>query len=174
MGFDAIAVGLSLESITVGAGGPNGQITAMRAVAPQTLNARRIAELEDLARAAEPGFALSELKSRIAAIEARPPLYSHEQIAGAVGMASGSFAFLNGAGGLEIIATAIGGGVGQWFRLFLSHRLPNQYGVAALTAMLASGIYVLVTGLAGTLGFGFAHYPIGFIASVFFSFPGSR
>ena len=81
MGFDMLAVGLSLENITVSAGGPNGQITAMRAVAPQTLNARRIAELEDLARAAEPGFALSDLKSRIAAIEARPPLYSRAQIA---------------------------------------------------------------------------------------------
>jgi uncharacterized membrane protein YjjP (DUF1212 family) len=172
MDFDAIAVGLSLESITVSARGSNGQITAMRVVAPQTLNARRIAELEELARAVEPRFALSEVKARMAAIEAVPPLYSRAQIAGAVALASGSFAFLNGAGGLEIIATAIGGGVGQWFRQFLSHRQLNQYGVAALTAILASGTYVLVTGLAGTLGFGFAHYPIGFIASVLFLVPG--
>jgi uncharacterized membrane protein YjjP (DUF1212 family) len=172
MGFESMAVGLSLENMTVSARGPNGQITAMRAVAPQTLNARRIAELEDLARAAAPGFALSELKSRTTAIEAWPPLYPRAQIAGSVGLASGSFAFLNGAGGLEMIATAIGGGVGQWFRLFLSHRLPNQYGVAALTAMLASGIYVLPAGLAGTLGFGFAHYPIGFVAAVLFLVPG--
>ena len=56
MGFESMAVGLSLENMTVSARGPNGQITAMRAVAPQSLNARRIAELEDLARAAAPGL----------------------------------------------------------------------------------------------------------------------
>lgn len=172
MGFDAIAVGLSPESITVSARSSNRQITAMHAVAPQMVNAHRIAELEELARAVEPGFALSEAKARMAAIEAVPPLYSRAQIAGAVALASGSFAFLNGAGGLEIIATAIGGGVGQWFRQFLSHRQLNQYGAAALTAILASGTYVLVTALAGSLGFGFAHYPIGFIASVLFLVPG--
>jgi uncharacterized membrane protein YjjP (DUF1212 family) len=93
-------------------------------------------------------------------------------IATAVGAASAGFAFLNGAGTREMIAAAIGGGIGQWLRLWMSHHQFNQYGAAALSAIAASGIYVLVAMLARYAGFSFAHYPAGFIASVLFLIPG--
>jgi uncharacterized membrane protein YjjB (DUF3815 family) len=93
-------------------------------------------------------------------------------IAAAVGAASAGFAFLNGAATREMIAAAMGGAIGQWSRLWMSHRQLNQYGAAALSAIAASGIYVLVAMLARYAGFSFAHYPAGFIASVLFLIPG--
>jgi uncharacterized membrane protein YjjP (DUF1212 family) len=71
-----------------------------------------------------------------------------------------------------MIAAAMGGAIGQWSRLWMSHRQLNQYGAAALSAIAASGIYVLVAMLARYAGFSFAHYPAGFIASVLFLIPG--
>ncbi len=100
------------------------------------------------------------------------PRYSSLQITAAVGAASGGFAFLNGAAVPELIAAAIGGGVGQWLRLWLSRRQMNHYGAAALSAVAASGVFVLAAVLARHTGFGFAHYPAGFIASVLFLIPG--
>jgi uncharacterized membrane protein YjjB (DUF3815 family) len=41
-----------------------------------------------------------------------------------------------------------------------------------LSATVASAVYVLVAALAGYAGFGLAHYPAGFIASVLFLVPG--
>jgi uncharacterized membrane protein YjjP (DUF1212 family) len=89
-----------------------------------------------------------------------------------VGAASGGFAFLNGAAGVEMIAAAIGGGIGQWMRSWMAHRRLNQYGAAALSAIAASGIFVLMATLARHVGLGLAHYPAGFIASVLFLIPG--
>jgi uncharacterized membrane protein YjjB (DUF3815 family) len=57
-------------------------------------------------------------------------------------------------------------------RFWLSRRHANHYGVAALSAVAASGVYVLAAMLAHSAGVGFAHYPTGFIASVLFLIPG--
>jgi len=57
-------------------------------------------------------------------------------------------------------------------RSWLSYRQLNQYGVAALSAIMASGLYVLLAALANSVGFKFAYYPAGFIASVLFLVPG--
>jgi hypothetical protein len=89
-----------------------------------------------------------------------------------VGVASAAFAFLNGAAAPEMIAAAIGAGIGQGFRTWLSRHHINQYGAAALSAVAASGIYVLAVALARHAGVGFLHYPSGFIASVLFLIPG--
>ena len=94
------------------------------------------------------------------------------QIAAGVGVASGAFAFLNGAAIPEMLAAALGGGIGQWTRSWLSHRSVNQYGAVALAAIVATGVFVLGAALAHHAGFQFAHYPAGFIASVLFLIPG--
>jgi len=135
------------------------------------INASRIGELEELARTAGPALP-REIAARLAAIESTPPRYSNAQIAAAIGVASGAFAFLNGAGAPELIAAAIGGGIGQGLRSWLARRRLNQYGTAALSAVAASGIYVLAAALARHAGLAFAHYPAGFIASVLFLVPG--
>ena len=57
-------------------------------------------------------------------------------------------------------------------RSWLAHRSVNQYGAAALAAIVASGIYVRGAALARHTGFQFAHYPSGFISWVLFLIPG--
>jgi uncharacterized membrane protein YjjP (DUF1212 family) len=172
MGFDALSVSLTLDSITASVCRSGEWATAMREIGPPGINAWRIGELEQLAKTMAPGPAPREIAARLAGIESAPPRYSDAQIAAAIGVASGGFAFLNGAAALEMIAAGIGGGIGQWSRSWLSRRQLNQYGIAALTAVAASGVYVLAAALAGHIGFGFAHYPAGFISSVLFLVPG--
>ena len=169
-GFDAISVSLSLDSITASVRRSGERITAMREIGSPGINVWRIAELERLAKTA--GSTLSEIAVRLEDIEAAKPLYSSVQISAAVGVASGAFAFLNGAAAPEMISAAIGGEIGQMFRAWLSHRHVNQYGTAALSAIAASGIYVLAAALAQRAGLELLHYPSGFIVSVLFLIPG--
>jgi uncharacterized membrane protein YjjP (DUF1212 family) len=173
MGFDAVSVGLSLDSITASARRDGEWTTTMREIGPPGINAGRIAELEQLAKTAAPRLAPREIAARLSEIESTAPRYSSVLIAAAVGAASGGFAFLNGAAVPELIAATIGGGVGQCLRSWLSRRQVNHYSAAALSAVAASGMYVLAAMvLARAAGFGFAHYPAGFIASVLFLIPG--
>jgi uncharacterized membrane protein YjjP (DUF1212 family) len=170
MGFEAISISLSLDSITASVRRSGECVTAVREIGPPGINVWRIAELEQLAKA--PVSTPSEIAQRLEDIELAKPLYSSAQIAAAVGVASAAFAFLNGAAAPEMIAAAIGAGIGQGFRTWLSRHHINQYGAAALSAIAASGIYVLAAALARRAGIGFLHYPSGFIASVLFLIPG--
>jgi uncharacterized membrane protein YjjP (DUF1212 family) len=172
LGFDAVSVGLSLDGITIGVRSADQWITAMRELRPPGINVWRIAELERLAKTAGPRIAPREVAIKLSEIEATTPRYSGVQLAGAVGAASGGFAFINGAAVPELVAAAVGGCVGQWLRSWLSRRQVNHYAAAALSAVAASGVYVLAAALARYFGFGFAHYPAGFIASVLFLVPG--
>jgi len=171
-GFEAIAVNLSLDSITANARHSGKWISTMRMLGPPGINVSRIGQLEQLAQVVGPGTAPNEIAARLKDIDSAAPLYSRAQLAIAIGLASGSFAFLNGVGVLEIIAAAAGGGIGQLLRWSLSHRQLNQYGIAGLTAITASGSYVLLTALAKWLGFGIGGYSTGLIASVLFLIPG--
>jgi len=170
MGFEAISISLSLDSITASVRRSGERGTAVREIGPPGINVWRIAELEQLAKA--PVSTPSEVAQSLEDIELAKPLYSSVQIAAALGVASAAFAFLNGAAAPEMIAAAIGAGIGQSFRTWLSRHHINQYGAAALSAVAASGIYVLAVALARHAGVGFLHYPSGFIASVLFLIPG--
>jgi uncharacterized membrane protein YjjP (DUF1212 family) len=48
----------------------------------------------------------------------------------------------------------------------------NQYGAAALTALIASGAYVLLAALMRNVGFEIVNFPAGFMGSVLFLVPG--
>jgi uncharacterized membrane protein YjjP (DUF1212 family) len=172
LGFDAVSVALSLDGIAIGVRSADQWITAMRELKPPAINVWRIAELEQLAKKAGSPLAPREIAIKLSEIEATKPRYPSAQLAVAVGAASGGFAFLNGAAVPELMAAAIGGCIGQWLRSWLSRCEVNHYGVAALSAVAASGVYVLAAALASHVGFGFAHYPAGFIASVLFLVPG--
>jgi len=172
LGFDAVAVNLTLDSITASVRRGGAWVTAIREIGPPGINAWRIGELEQLAKTAEPGLAPRDIAARLTDIESAPPRYSHAHVAAAIGVASGAFAFLNGAGAPEMIAAAIGGGIGQGLRSWLARRQLNQYGVAALTAVAASGVYILLATAAGYAGLGSARHPAGFISSVLFLIPG--
>jgi uncharacterized membrane protein YjjP (DUF1212 family) len=172
MGFNAVSVSLSLDSITASVRRSGEQATIVREIGPPGINVSRIVELEQLAKATELEQTPTDIAVKLAEIESILPRYSSALIAAAVGVASGGFAFLNGAAAVEMTAAAMGGGIGQWARSWMAHRQLNQYGAATLSAIVASGVYVLAAALAHRAGFEFAHYPAGFIASVLFLIPG--
>jgi uncharacterized membrane protein YjjP (DUF1212 family) len=172
LGFEAISVSLTLDSVTASVRRAGDWATAMREIGPPGINAWRIGELEQLARTPVPGLTPREIAVKLAEIESASPQYSDPLVAAAIGAASGGFAFLNGAAALEMIAAAIGGAIGQWLRSWLSRRRLSQFGAAALSAVAASGAYVLLAVLAAHIGLGSARHPVGFISSVLFLVPG--
>ena len=172
LGCDALALSLSSDAITASVRRAGASTTAMREVGPSGTNAWRIGELETLARTLGAERAPRDIAARIAAIESAPPRHAGALIVAALGLGSGAFAFLNGAGAPEMIAAALGGAFGQWLRSWLHRRAFNPYGTAAVCAVAASGVYVAAAALAGHAGFGFAQYPVGVIASVLFLVPG--
>lgn len=165
------SVSLTLESVIISVHRGSEQLVAMREVGPPGIDIRRIGELERLANALEPAPP-HRIASQLAQIEARLPEYAGWQIAIAIGLASGGFAFLNGAALPEMATAAIGGGIGQGLRWWLIRRQMTQFGTAALAAITAAGTYVLVAALASRAGFGFLHYAAGFISTVLFLIPG--
>jgi uncharacterized membrane protein YjjP (DUF1212 family) len=116
MGFDSVSVSLSLDSITASAGRSGDTATTLRQIGPPGIDVQRIAELQQLAKSTSLQLTPDNIAAKLAEIQSKRPWYSSLQIAGAVGVASGAFAFLNGAAAVEMIATAIGGGVGQCLR----------------------------------------------------------
>jgi uncharacterized membrane protein YjjP (DUF1212 family) len=172
LGFDAVSVSLSLDDVIMSFHRGGDRITAIREIRSPGINAARIAALEQLARTVEPGAAPGGVAVKLAQIESATLLYSPMQTTAAVGVASGAFAFLNGAAPPEMIATAIGGAIGQYLRSWLSRRHFNHHGVAGLSALVASTAYVLAATLMPYAGLGFAHYSVGLIASVLFLVPG--
>jgi uncharacterized membrane protein YjjP (DUF1212 family) len=172
LGFDNLAVGITLDSIVVSGRRDTRTATVVREIGPPGVNAERLGALENFAARAEPGLPPKQAASRLAEIESRPPLYRISWIGAAVGPACGGFAFLNGCGLPEIIAASIGGGIGQWARLLLARRRLNQHFIAALCAVIAAGTYLLVAAVTARLGFGAANHPGGLISSILFLAPG--
>jgi uncharacterized membrane protein YjjP (DUF1212 family) len=172
LGLDAIGVSITADGLTVSARRSGEQVIAMREVGPPHINVTRIDELEQLARTLPSGARPDEVATRLKAIASAPVLYSLPAVALAIGAASGGFAFINAGAGPEIVAAAIGGTVGHCVRVWLARRGINQYGVAALTAVAASGTYLVATELAALTGLGVPRHPAGFIASILFLVPG--
>lgn len=172
LAFESVSVSQSLDSITVTARRPGEQITTMREIGPPAVNVLRIGRLEQLAKSVEPGSAPGDISAKLAKIESERARYPAWLIVLAVGVASSGFAFINSAAAFELIAAGVAGAVGQWFRMWLSHNRYNQFGVAALTALTASGVYVLLAVLMRNAGLEIANFPAGFMASVLFLVPG--
>jgi uncharacterized membrane protein YjjP (DUF1212 family) len=172
LGFDTASLIVSLDSVTVSACRRNDWFTAIRVLGPPGINVSRIAQLEQFAKTLASGSRPAEIAAELAKIESAAPHYSFAQMAPAVGLASGGFAFITGGGVPEIIAATLGGAAGQCLRSWLSTRRFNQYATAALSAGMASGVYVLAALVGSHFGVAFAHYPAGFIASVLFLVPG--
>src|SRR5262245_41151847 len=172
MGMDGLSVSLALGSVTASVRRGDARATMTREIGPPAVNASRIGGLERLAKTAVTGLASSEIAARLAEIEAAPPRYSDVLVAAAVGLACGAFAFLNGGAVPEGVAAAIGAGISQRLRAWLSGRQFNQYGVTALCAVVGAGIYALIAAGLGSAGVEMRHYAAGFISSVLFLVPG--
>src|SRR5215510_4640379 len=66
MGFDAVSVSLSLDSVTVSVRHSGEQAMIMREIGPPGINASRIADLEQLAKTLPPGSAPAEIAGKLA------------------------------------------------------------------------------------------------------------
>jgi uncharacterized membrane protein YjjP (DUF1212 family) len=76
MGFDAVSLSLSLDSITASVRRSDEQVTTMREIGPPGINVSRIVELEQLAKAAEFGQTPRDIAVKLVEIESMPPRYS--------------------------------------------------------------------------------------------------
>ena len=171
MGFVALSVQLGSRNLVASVWRDGETATLVRDVDVPCVNTERIGALEALARNML-GMPSSAFAAELAAIESARPRYSIVQTAAAIGVACGAFAFLNGGVWPDVAACAIGGGIGQGLRSFLHRRHFNQYAVTALTALVASGVYCVASGIAIRAGFGLGRNSIGLISSVLFLVPG--
>ena len=169
LAFEFVSISQSLDSLIVTVRRSGDWITVMREIGPPAVNVSRIGDLERLAKTVEAGSAPHDIANKLAKLESEPPAYSAWLIAVAVGVASGGFAFINGA---AAVAAAVAGATGQWFRTWLLRNRYNQYGAAALTALTASGAYVLLAALMRNVGLEIVNFPAGFMGSVLFLVPG--
>ena len=172
MGIDALVLHVLLGSIEVTARRGGAHVTLVSEVAPLGIDARRLGDLERLARSAQPGLTAAELRDKLKAITATPPVFPISVTAIAVGIASGSFSYLNEGGLYEIAAAFAGGAVGQILRSLLFRRHLNQFAVTAICAVLASGVYCLIMGALGGAGLAVPSHGAGFISSSLFLVPG--
>lgn len=167
-----VSVQMGLGGILASARHEEEAATLMREVGAPGVNVWRTGALAELADTAEAGIRPRELTERLGAIEGERPRYSVAGTGAAVGAACGAFAVLNGGMGLEVLAAAIGAGVGQCLRSVLLRRRFNQFAVTAVSALVASGVYCGVAVLARQAGLGAARHAVGFISSVLFLVPG--
>lgn len=167
LGLDELSMQLSLGSIMATGRRGDESATLIREVGPPGVNSRRIRELEALA------LDLTGLTpDGLAAIETSPPYYSVAQTGAAVAAACGAFAFLNGGTWPVMAAAAVGGGVGQGLRTLLLRRRFNQYVVTALCALVAAGVYGLISVASRYVDLGEPRHAVGLISSVLFLVPG--
>jgi len=171
MGFETFSVQLASRSLIASDQQNRETATMVRDVGVASINTERICALEALAQGIPPGITSREFASKLTAIESKPARYSIVQTAGAVGIACGAFAFLNGSTWAEVAACMIGAGVGQGLRSFLQRRRFNQYAITALSALIASGMYCLASAAIHG-GSGAVRNSVGLISSVLFLVPG--
>ena len=171
LGIEQFAAHITLGTMTATARSGGEVVTLTREFAPLGVDASRTAALEHLARWSKPGLDASALSAEIDAVEATPALHALAPIALSMAVASAGFSYLNGGDMLATGAAAVGGGLGQAARTLLSRAGLNQYAMAALCAVLASGVYCLIVLGFGVHTFALAH-AVGFISSVLFLVPG--
>ena len=172
MGIEALALHVLLGSIEVTARRGSAHVTLVSEIAPLGIDARRLGDLERLARDARPGLSAAELRDKLKAITVKPPVFPIAVTAIAVGVASGAFSYLNNGGPYEIAAAFVGGGVGQLLRSLLFRRHLNQCAVTAVCAIVASGVYCLIMGGLAAASLAVPRHGAGFISSSLFLVPG--
>lgn len=172
LGFDGLSVQFGLDGITASGRRGSEVTTLVREVGAPGINSSRITALDRLAHSMPQATTSGELAAELAAIESAKPLYSIAQTAVAVGGACGAFAFLNGGAAPEVAVAGVGGAVGQALRTLLLRRRLNQYAVAFVCAMVASGVYWLVAAVAARTGFSVLRDSVGLISCILFLVPG--
>jgi uncharacterized membrane protein YjjP (DUF1212 family) len=168
MNIDALAVHIALGGMTATARRGNEHVTLASEIAPIGINTWRIGALEHVARAAGPGVSTRTLASRLDVIESEAPLHSVRTITAAMGVASGAFSYLNGASPLVVFLSLLSASIGQATRSWLARRRINQYAIATICAVVASGTFSAIAMTLGLAGFAVPLRAAGFISSVLF------
>jgi uncharacterized membrane protein YjjP (DUF1212 family) len=171
MGLDSLSLLVTINGMTATVRRGHDHATLANEIAPLGINSWRIAQLERLALASQPGLTPQELSARLDAIETEPPLRPMFVVAIAIGLASGSFSYLNGGDMLGTAASVAAGGLGQFLRALMFARRRNQYAVTAVCAVFTAGLYCAIVASLAVSGFGPGH-AAGFIFSVLFLVPG--
>lgn len=172
LGIEELSVQLGLGGVTASARRGAEVATRVREIGPPGVSSQRIEALVGLARSLAAGTAPAALASALDTIESAPPRHPPARTVPAIAVACGCFAVLNGAGPLECVAAALGGGVGQGLRALLHRRHVNPYAVTAVCAFAAAGTYSLLSAAAREVGLSAEPPTIGFISSVLFLVPG--
>ena len=173
---DSLALEVSLNGMMATVRRGEEHATLAVDVAPLGINVWRMGALSRVVEEASSNprladLTLATLTARLDAIEAAPPLHPAVVVAVAVGLASASFAYLNGGSVPALLAAFIAGGLGQMLRGLLLGRRLNQYAVTALCAVVAAGLFCLIATLQDRTGIG-RNSAAGFISSVLFLVPG--
>lgn len=136
------------------------------------VNAYRIAQLERLCSALEPGTSVAEVNARLDEIERQPLLYGPFANAVFTALACSAFAFLNNGGPVEVLVVFLGAALGQFSRRFMLHRGYNQLGVTMLAAAVASFVYLGIVNVLFWTGAVSSIHESGYVSAVLFLVPG--
>jgi len=171
LGIESLAVQVTIGALQATARRGAETATLVREIGPPSIDAQRIVSLETLAQSSRPGVTVRELAAALDSLEQARPHYPIVVVAGAIGLASAAFSYLNGGDALGTVAAAIAGGTGQAVRALMFARRLNQFAVTAACAVLTAGLYCALIAALAAGGFGPGH-AAGFIFSVLFLVPG--
>lgn len=179
MGIDRHEAHVTLTEITATSHRGRSFRTEVAEVRTIGINADRLASLERLVthferRRDERGAAVTveEVGEALDEVARRPPLYAALPNALWAAIACAAFAFLNNGGPVEILAVAVGAGLGQAVRRFLLHRGYNQFGVTMLAAAVACFGYLGLVTLLHSMGAIETRHEVGYVSAVLFLIPG--
>lgn len=131
--------GYASHEITVSHGANT--ITRMTTVGPHGVNHRLDHALRALCvRASKGGMSIDEIEAEMIRLEQETPRYGPVTVAIAVGIACAAFGQLLGADWVATGPVLLGGAIGQYARHLLKGNRVNSYVIAAVVALVASGL----------------------------------
>ena len=172
LGVEIVAMSASSESVALTLQRADTCLSQLANIGPIAVNLARVVELDGIIKRLPPRCSPCELTEKIDAIGATPSSYSRMTIVGAIGLASGSLAFLNGATPIGILCATLAAGLAQLVRSWLVAIRFNQHGTTLLTALAASSGFAVTVATAQAWGAQVPNQAAGFIASVLFLVPG--
>jgi uncharacterized membrane protein YjjP (DUF1212 family) len=178
LGVDRHEAHVTLTEITTTSHRGSSFRTEVAEVRTIGINADRLSRLEVLASTLERNASngryatVEEVTAELDAIADRKPLYPASLNALWSAIACAAFAFLNNAGPIEIVAAAVGAGLGQLVRRAMLHRGYNQFGVTMLAAATACIGYLAFVEALFAMGATDGHHQTGYVSAVLFLIPG--
>jgi uncharacterized membrane protein YjjP (DUF1212 family) len=145
LGIDRIQAQVTLREIVTTATWQGIFRTQVVEVPPPSVDASRLADLEELSRSLPDGTTAAELNARLDQLQRRPTLYSARLLVVATAVACAAFAFLNNGRWAECAVVAVAAAFGRFVQLVLTGRKVNQLASVFVAAAVACAAYVVVT-----------------------------